>query len=64
MAHTPAQGIHVHLLHDSCGRVLGLVRSPAIQQRTGPGAPTVLLVRQANRRADGPPYGESTRAAG
>lgn len=64
MAYTPAQGIHVHLLHDARGRLMGLVRSPAVDQRTGPGAPTVLLVRQTTRRAEGPPYGESTRAAG
>jgi hypothetical protein len=64
MTHTPAQGIHLHLLHDPRGRFLGLVRSPARHPRTGPGAPTVLLVRQSTKRAEGPPYGESTRAAG
>ena len=64
MALTPAQGIHVHMLHDQGGRLVGLVRAPAIKPLTGPGAPTVLLVRTKSRRAEGPPFGESTRAAG
>jgi hypothetical protein len=64
MAYTPAQGIHLHLMHDPRGLFLGVVRSPAREPRMGQGAPTVLLVRQATPRTEGPPYGESTRAAG
>lgn len=41
---TPAQGVHVHLLHER-GVLVGTVRAPEGRPLTGPGAPTLYLAR-------------------
>ena len=41
---TPAQGVHVHLMHER-GVLVGTVRAPEGRPLTGPGAPTLYLAR-------------------
>lgn len=47
-AHAPE--IYARLLHDREGRPLGYVMAPAGELRTGPGAPSVLLLRGPQQR--------------
>jgi hypothetical protein len=57
---TPAQGVHVHLLHER-GVLVGTVRAPEGRPLTGPGAPTLYLARPEVRQPR--PEHEGSRAA-